>query len=149
QEGRRGQTAELALRAGAVGDIHRRGEALQRHRAAQKLRRIGGHGRRDLGGDDELAAAQLRLQFARCAPLGTHGPAILALGIRPTPAHGAKRQYVLYCRYFPVITSFTRSPFSCAWREMSRSKSVALMMPSPKSSWINSLIVVPSTFTSS
>ena len=51
--------------------------ALERQRAAQELGRIGGHRRRDLGGDDELAAAQPRLEVAAFQ-------LDLSIGIRPT-----------------------------------------------------------------
>ena len=51
-------------RAGAVGDIDRVGQALERYRFAQKLLRIAGHRRRKLRGHDELALAQPVLQRA-------------------------------------------------------------------------------------
>jgi hypothetical protein len=53
----------------------------------------------------------------------------------------------VYGRHFPLSTTFTRSPFGSGSRVMSIEKSIALMMPSPNSSWINSLIVVPYTLT--
>ena len=64
----------------------------------------------------------------------------------PTLGRGFGRcdpQYVLYGRNLPDSTTFTRSPFGSAWRSMSMLKSIALMMPSPNSSWISSLMVVP------
>src|SRR6185436_15345438 len=47
---------------------------------------------------------------------------------------------VLYGRNLPESSTRTRSPFSFASRAMSIEKSMALMMPSPNSSWISSLI---------
>src|ERR1700674_2980856 len=44
---------------------------------------------------------------------------------------------------FAAHTTFTRSPFGSGSRWMSMVKSIALMMPSPNSSWINALSVVP------
>ena len=57
------------------------------------------------------------------------------------PARGT--QAFLYLRNLPVITIFTRSPFGSGSRDRSRSKSIALMMPSPNSSWISAFKVVP------
>ena len=44
------------------------------------------------------------------------------------------RQPFLYLRNLPVITIFTRSPLGSGCRDKSRSKSIALIMPSPNSS---------------
>ncbi|MFM2074192.1 MAG: hypothetical protein RJB34_497 [Pseudomonadota bacterium] len=52
-------------------------------------------------------------------------------------------QYCLYGKNLPDSTTFTRSPLGSGWRTMSMLKSMALMMPSPNSSWISSLMVVP------
>jgi type III restriction enzyme len=52
-------------------------------------------------------------------------------------------QYSLYGKNLPDSTTFTRSPLGSGWRTMSMEKSMALMMPSPNSSWISSLMVVP------
>ena len=41
------------------------------------------------------------------------------------------------------MVSFTRSPFWSGCRSSPMSKSIALMMPSPNSSWISSFQVVP------
>ena len=38
---------------------------------------------------------------------------------------------------------FDRSPLRSGWRSIAMSKSMALMMPSPNSSWISSFQVVP------
>ena len=62
-----------------------------------------------------------------------------------TPARG--HQYVLYGKNLPDNTTFTRSPLGSGVRTMSMLKSIALMMPSPNSSWISSLMVVPYTLT--
>ena len=55
----------------------------------------------------------------------------------------AGRQYRLYARNFPLMPIFTRSPFWSGWRSRVMSKSIALMIPSPNSSWISSFQVVP------
>jgi hypothetical protein len=62
QEVGRGQAGEMHLRARSIGHVDRGGEALERQRAPQELRRVGRDGGRDLSGDDELPAAQPRLQ---------------------------------------------------------------------------------------
>ncbi len=46
-------------------------------------------------------------------------------------------------RNLPVMTILTRSPFGSGWRVTSRSKSIALMVPSPNSSSIKAFTVVP------
>ena len=58
-------------------------------------------------------------------------------------------QYILYGKNFPFKTIFTRSPLGSGTREISIEKSIALMMPSPNSSWISDLIVMPYTMISS
>lgn len=66
---------------------------------------------------------------------------------RNDPIHAvcirAANQYVLYGRNFPLITMLTRSPFGSGSRCRSILKSIALMMPSPNSSWMSALNVVP------
>ena len=62
QEVRGGEAGQVHLGARAVGDVDRGGEAFQRQRAAQELGRVGRDRRRDLRGDDEIAAAQPRLR---------------------------------------------------------------------------------------
>src|SRR5262249_19617676 len=52
-------------------------------------------------------------------------------------------QYSLYGRNLPLRVSLTWSSFGSGWRSIVMSKSIALMMPSPNSSWINSFQVVP------
>ena len=49
----------------------------------------------------------------------------------------------LYGRNLPHIVTLTRSPLGSSTFAMSIVKSIALMIPSPNFSWINSLIVVP------
>jgi hypothetical protein len=62
EEVRRREAGQVNLGARAVGDVDRGDQPFQRHGAAQEFRGVGGHRRRDLRGDDELAAAQPRLQ---------------------------------------------------------------------------------------
>jgi len=64
-------------------------------------------------------------------------------------ARQPSNQYILYGRNLPFSTIFTRSPFGSSTREISIEKSIALMMPSPNSSWIRDLIVMPYTMISS
>src|SRR5262249_16008592 len=52
-------------------------------------------------------------------------------------------QYSLYGRNLPDILTLTLSPFGSGLRSIVISKSMALIMPSPNSSWINSFHVVP------
>src|SRR5690606_36189070 len=59
------------------------------------------------------------------------------------PNRPGRTQYDLYGRYLPLSTILTQSPFGSASRWMSIEKSIALMMPSPNSSWISSFIVEP------
>lgn len=68
----------------------------------------------------------------------------------PSPPPRPKDSYqVLYGRNLPDSTTRTRSPFGSGSRWMSIEKSMALMIPSPNSSWISSLIVDPYTLTTS
>jgi hypothetical protein len=64
-------------------------------------------------------------------------------GRRPGLSGAGLIQYCLYGRNLPDSTTLTRSPFGSGCRTMSMLKSMALMIPSPNSSWISSLIVVP------
>ena len=81
--------------------------------------------------------------------LGEKRVNVLALNLaaRPTALTGRQLpgldQYSLYGRNLPLRVSLTRSPFGSGWRSIAMSKSIALMMPSPNSSWINSFQVVP------
>ena len=59
------------------------------------------------------------------------------------PAGGDCVQYDLYGRNLPDMLMLTRSPAAFGSRFMSMRKSIALMMPSPNSSWMSSLKVVP------
>ena len=62
---------------------------------------------------------------------------------RPKVNRYCANQYVLYGRNLPLIVILTRSPLGSASRVRSMLKSMALMMPSPNSSWISDLKVVP------
>ncbi|OGA13231.1 MAG: hypothetical protein A3D95_05000 [Betaproteobacteria bacterium RIFCSPHIGHO2_12_FULL_69_13] len=66
EEIRADQAGQVCLRARAVGDVHRGRQPFQRCRAGDELGRVGRDGRSDFGGDDEVAAAQPRLQIAGC-----------------------------------------------------------------------------------
>ncbi len=84
-------------------------------------------------------------------------PGPLRIGKRPTPRplsattenlataarEASSPQYVLYGKNFPLMTMRTRSPLGSGSRVMSMLKSMADMMPSPNSSWISCLKVVP------
>ena len=80
-----------------------------------------------------------------------HGPGAEALAhvaieidrVHRAPQSRSDSQYSLYGRNLPLRVSLTRSPFGSGWRSIAMSKSMALMMPSPNSSWISSFQVVP------
>jgi hypothetical protein len=65
---------------------------------------------------------------------------LLARNIAQLPAAD---HHFLYPRNFPFIVILTLSPFGSATRSISIVKSMALMIPGPNFSSINSLIVVP------
>ena len=72
----------------------------------------------------------------------------LTRAICTEPHDGSVRAWCAwYGGNLPDSTTFTRPPSgsACCW--MFILESTALMMPSPNSSWISSLMVVPSTFT--
>src|SRR4051794_38184433 len=82
----------MHLGAGAVGDVYRGREPLERHRAPQEFSGIRGYRRRDFRGDYKLAAAQPCLQLASCTTFANHGSAMLApasirLVLQVLPAH--------------------------------------------------------------
>ena len=61
-----------------------------------------------------------------------------------TPGQAAKTgQYLRYGKNLPCIVTFTRSPLGSGRRSRLISKSIALMIPSPNSSWISSFQVLP------
>ncbi len=60
-----------------------------------------------------------------------------------------RAQYCLYARNFPLMVIDTRSPALLFSRPRFILKSIALMIPSPNSSWISALNVVPYTEISS
>jgi cytochrome c biogenesis protein CcdA len=80
-----------------------------------------------------LAGAALQGANERSALLLFAYAAGAATSLARSPAR-VGRQPFLYLRNFPVITIFTRSPLGSGWRDNSRSKSIALMIPSPNSS---------------
>ncbi len=67
----------------------------------------------------------------------------VAIGPQPCGPTMNRAQYVLYGKNLPLMTMRTRSPFGSGSRAMSMEKSMALMMPSPNSSWMSALSVVP------
>ena len=67
QEMRRRDAREMRLGAGAVGDVDRGGDALERQRAGDEGGGIGRDRRRQLGGDDEASAVEFALERARVA----------------------------------------------------------------------------------
>lgn len=73
-------------------------------------------------------------------PVRPNGPERFRLRRR---VDSMSHQYILYGRNFPLITIRTRSPLGSVSREISMEKSMALMMPSPNSSWISALIAIP------
>jgi hypothetical protein len=73
----------------------------------------------------------------------TSGSAAALAGAACRPPRRDGRQYVLYGRNFPLMTMRTRSPLGSGSRAMCIEKSIALMMPSPNSSWMRALIAVP------
>jgi hypothetical protein len=64
-------------------------------------------------------------------------PARAAITARLSPSHH------WYAKNFPSRTTTTRSPAGSGSRRTSRRKLIALMIPSPNSSWMSSLIVGP------
>ena len=84
----------------------------------------------------------VRVQPCQQPNTGRGGKGSSAQAARPA-------QYRLYGRNLPDMVIFTRSPFWSGCRSRVMSKSMALMMPSPNSSWIISFHVVPYTDTSS
>src|SRR5207244_3179598 len=58
-------------------------------------------------------------------------------------ARSMSRHHFLYGKNFPSSVTLTRSPFGSGVFSMFIVKSIALMMPSPKVSWINAFNVVP------
>ncbi len=79
------------------------------------------------------------------APCGRHAAGLRSRrgSIGVVTARKVLAQKVLYGRNLPLSTTLTRSPFGSDSRRMSMEKSIALMIPSPNSSWISSLMVVP------
>jgi hypothetical protein len=65
QHRRRGHRAEMWARAGAIGDVHRVCQALERQRLGKKFAAIGCDRRRDFRRDHEALGAQFVLEVHR------------------------------------------------------------------------------------
>ncbi len=125
---------DIALETAGESVVHQRipgGSALRAERGG-KVR----HRRLELlVTDDEALGPSGSHRATTWHPLGT---ATVSPGNPPFPV-----QYVLYGRNFPLMEILTRSPAGSSSRVICILKSIALMIPSPNSSEMSSLKVVP------